>query len=88
MDKIHVSIRHVVNFGIAVIIIDLIYFLAGVVPTMSFSGLFLVPSSWDVSYLIEPPDAKELFRDIGLTVCLVSAISIFGWAKSLIDENV
>jgi hypothetical protein len=88
MDKTHVSIRHLVNFGIAAIVIDLIYFLVGVVPTLSFSGLPLAPSTWDVAYLVEPPDAKELFRDVGLIVCFVSAISIFGWAKSLIDENV
>jgi hypothetical protein len=88
MDKIYVNLRQVVNFCLAVIIIDLIYFLAGVIPTMDFSGLILSPSTWDFAYLIYPPDIRELFRDIKLIVCFAVAICIFGWAKSLIEKNV
>lgn len=88
MKKIHVNLSQIVNFGIAAIVIDLVYFGVGIIPSMSFGGELFVPSSWSVSYLISPPDAKMTLREIILIVLTVVSICIFGWTKSLIEENV
>lgn len=88
MEKIHVNLRQIVNFGIAVAVIDLVYFGLGIIPSMDFSGELFRPATWNVAYYIAPPDAKMTLREISLITLTVAAICIYGWAKSLIEENV
>ena len=88
MKNIHLDLRQIVNFGIAAIVIDLIYFGCGIIPSMDFSGELFRPSTWSVAYFISPPDAKMTVREIALIALTVSAICIYGWEKSLIEENV
>jgi hypothetical protein len=88
MDKIHLNLRQIVNFGIAVIVIDLIYFGCGIIPSMDFSGELFRPATWSVSYFISPPDAKMTIREIALIILTGVALCVYGWAKSLIEENV
>lgn len=88
MEKIHLNLRQIVNFGIAAIVIDLIYFGLGIIPSMDFDGELFRLSTWSVSYYIAPPDAKMTIREIALITLTVVAICVYGWAKSLIEENV
>jgi hypothetical protein len=88
LDKIHVNLKQVASFGIAAIAIDLIYFGVGIVPSMDFSGELFRPSTWDVAYFIAPPDAKMTIREVLLIVLTLFALCVYGWAKSLIEENV
>jgi hypothetical protein len=88
LEKIHLNLRQIVNFGIAAIVIDLIYFGCGIIPSMEFSGQLFEPWSWSVAYFIAPPDAKMTIREIILITLTVAAICIYGWANSLIEENV
>ena len=88
MENIHLNLRQIINFGIAAIVIDLIYFGLGVIPSMDFTGQLFEPWSWSVSYFISPPDAKMTIREVVLIFLTVTAICVYGWAKSLIEENV
>jgi hypothetical protein len=88
MEKIHLNLSQIMNFGIAAIVIDLIYFGCGIIPSMDLSGELFRPATWDVAYFIAPPDAKMTVREIALITLTVFALCVYGWAKSLIDENV
>jgi hypothetical protein len=88
LEKIHINLKQVVKFGIAAIVLDLIYFGVGMVPSMDFSGELFRPSTWDVAYFIAPPDAKMTIREVLLIVLTLFALCVYGWAKSLIEENV
>ena len=88
MENIHLNLRQIVNFGIAAIVIDLIYFGVGIIPSMSFGGELFRPATWSVAYFISPPDIKMTVREIALIALTVFAICVYGWGKSLVEENV
>jgi hypothetical protein len=88
LEKIHINLKQVVKFGIAAIVLDLIYFALGTAPSMDFSGEIFRPSTWDLAYFIAPPDAKMMIREVLLIMLTVFAICVYGWANSLIEENV
>ena len=88
MDKIHLSLRTIMNVGIWVILLDAVFFAVGVLPTVRLGGFFMVPSSWTMDYFIAPPDAKMLMREVSLIVLVMVSLCIIGWAKSLIEKNV
>jgi hypothetical protein len=88
LEKIQLNLRQILNFGIAAIVIDLIYFGLGIIPSMDLAGNLFEPWTWSVSYFIAPPDAKMTIREILLIILTMTAICIYGWMKSLIEENV
>lgn len=90
MKRIHVSLKTLVNFAVAFIVLDLLFFGIGMIPDMrlSFGEGFFTPTSWSFDYYISDRDSSLVGRDIAIIALVFTAICIYGWAMSLIEENV
>ena len=88
MDKV-VTIRSVVNFAIAALILDWAFFLLGVASTTELAWTWGIhwysgPVEWSFDYMVSPQGFKDTLRESGLIILFPAAVSITAYARTIV----
>ena len=88
MDKV-VTVRSVVNFAIAALVLDWGYFALGILPTLDLEwtwGMYWYdgPAEWSFEFMVSPQGFKDTLRE-SILVCLFPASAIItAYARSIV----